>query len=167
MTSSVKPSAKGWRRSPGKLSSGAFEGKIRVGHRTNSSSIQSPIAIVLAVLLLALSACIQQRVATGESATQFQEWDEETIMQGGIGIVRTCLRADPYSEGWCLGYLLAIAEGGPVGLFCVPDDTLASEVRRVFLAWAEAYPEYLSRPRNLTVWAALREHWPCETPGWY
>jgi hypothetical protein len=135
--------------------------------KTNSSSTQSRNAIVLAVLLFALSACIQQKATTGEAAAQFQEWDEETILQGGMGIARTCLRADPYSEGWCLGYLLAIAEGAPVGLFCVPDNTLASEVRRVFLAWAEAYPEYLSRPRNLTVWAALRERWPCETSGWY
>jgi hypothetical protein len=117
------------------------------------------------VTLLLLSACAQQTSHTLDQTARTEAGDKEARSQVGLSVMRTCLGSNPYSDGWCLGYLMGTAEGAPPGLFCVPSDTRAGDVRKAFLAWAKTYPEHLSQPRILTVWAALRERWPCRNRG--
>jgi hypothetical protein len=117
------------------------------------------------VTLLLLSACAQPTNLTQDQSARIEAGDKEARSNVGLSVMRTCLGSTPYSDGWCLGYLMGTAEGAPPGLFCVPSDTRAGDVRKAFLAWANTYPEHLSQPRILTVWAALREQWPCRNPG--
>jgi hypothetical protein len=117
------------------------------------------------VALFLISACAQKANFTLDQTGRIEADGKEGRSEVGLSVMRACLGSNPHSDGWCLGYLMGTAEGAPPGLFCVPSDTRASDVRKAFLAWAKTYPEHLSQPRILTVWAALREQWPCRNRG--
>ena len=95
--------------------------------------------------------------------------------QSGREFLELCDRGDPWSEGYCVGYVAGAGEmldgllledsiraafDGKV--FCLPGDVTKGMVRDQVLGFLRAHPDITDRQMTSITWAALIETYPCD-----
>ena len=117
---------------------------------TNKGSVLKYLLLVCAVVL----------IATGTARA------EESALGTIQDLYTNCQDRAPLGYwGWCMGYLLGVAdtmaEGHGPQRICVGNYT-AAMLQPVFINWAEKHPKRWQEDRWTGATAALREAWPCQ-----